>query len=176
MGGKRLYSDLFNEWKEYYDERISQGVVSKWKIFKELGKSYNLSFTTIQGYFEPDKVNAQARERRLKRREKLNRRKKYDREYKSLPEVKAKGNKYDFWYHKLIRHIPDFIDPIFSKVEEADIEYITAELRKLTDNTPFTYRAATKAIERYNRMIEDGEIRGPLIEEISTGKYKRLEE
>jgi len=154
MAKEMMYSSLLYDWKDHLERKLAQGI-PKWRVYKELSNMYKISPYTIRGYLEREKKRFQDREWSRKKREGI-----------------RKNKKYDFWYHKLIRHIPDFLDPIFSDVDEVDIDYVAGELRKLADDTPFTYRMAKKVIDSYNRMIEDGEIRGPPINEVTPGHYR----
>ncbi len=157
MQKRGAYLHLVHNWREYFNQQISQGM-AKWHAYREIAEMYDVSPYAVRYYLERDELSEKARER-------------WKRKVKKLRRNRSR-NKYDLWYHRLIRRPQDFLEPILSENEEIDLEYVASELRSLSDNTPFTEHAARTVIEKYNTLYEEGIIRGPPLKELEPGKYR----
>jgi len=178
MPVRKVSSEMVKKWTALVSECLDDGL-SREAAYRKIADQYNLNTTTVHyhltsGYAEKKRhlayVSYWARRRRRDRE--IARRK----TYRSRPGVRAARKEYDLWYHRLTRRPCDFLEPIFSNVEEADLDYVAGELRRLLDGTRFTKKAAKSVIQRYNAMVEEGRIRGPPIEETLPGRYRVLRE
>ncbi len=162
----------FGEWQQYFDGQASFGK-PKWQIYKEIGERWDVHPYTVCDYFERDKRRAWGRESWKRRRQRLIEQMELD--YRSRTDFSARTI-YNRQYRRVTRHPERYIPRLVRGSEPVDLDHITDQIPRLTEGVRFWKRTVERIIEKYMNGLEKGRIRGPSIEEIEPGVYRRVKD
>ncbi len=145
---------LLTEWQRHLDRSLRQGDTTLEQVAQELAATYRCSPTTVRRHLDPaygqrERVRVRQSERRRYARIKLKKTRRRNESRRRRSRHSNEVRRYQRNYRRLTRNSATYIAKVFSRHDQADLETITAEIRRRCEYVEFGTSLIRRLIEEH---------------------------